>query len=396
MDVASRFGLVSFEEGQFAGKTVRFRLELAQEPTVGRKSGEKDRRPLANVPIVRVWISEVYADGSEARVDENSIDPTSLLCSVDLCAPVSSMNPLSSPSGQNGPSASSQPSSSNPSYASFPMHHQASTPSSSNSSTSYPSHGLPPPAQKRNHARIPAGGRGASSSASSSTGASSSKNGSVVGSLNVSSGGSGSGSGTMGGSSGMGSNGSGGWPAVPGGGEHVAVPSKTKMKTVRNIFGNLIAPAVCLTDLDDEAGLWFIYQDIAIRTEGVYSLRFSLVDLDSRTPDSQAHAPILAECFSNPLTIYAPRNHPGVPPSTKLAKHFVSQGYRLSLKKGGSSSSRNNNRSPPPLPLSSRKRRLSNGSDATELLDGEEDDADDIDGVGEDDEAGGSLMSGSD
>lgn len=42
----------------------------------------------------------------------------------------------------------------------------------------------------------------------------------------------------MGGSSGMGSNGSGGWPAVPGGGEHVAVPSKTKMKTVRNIFGS--------------------------------------------------------------------------------------------------------------------------------------------------------------
>lgn len=34
------------------------------------QSGEKDRRPLANVPIVRVWISEVYADGSEARVDE--------------------------------------------------------------------------------------------------------------------------------------------------------------------------------------------------------------------------------------------------------------------------------------------------------------------------------------
>ena len=118
-----------------------------------------------------------------------------------------------------------------------------------------------------------------------------------------------------------------------------SLTSKADQYSLSLPMTDLIAPAVCLTDLDNEAGLWFIYQaslfslppyrsllrtssklpsllsffsrfdqkDIAIRTEGVYSLRFSLFDLDSRTPDSQSHAPILAECFSSPLTIYAPR-----------------------------------------------------------------------------------------
>ena len=120
-------------------------------------------------------------------------------------------------------------------------------------------------------------------------------------------------------------------------------------------------------------------------------------------------------------------SHPGVPPSTKLAKvslslhgplttaeamadtlddlspsalqHFVSQGYRLTIKKGGSSPSSNSpsGRSS----ATSRKRRatrqdIHSGSsdDPTETPPNEpDDDDDDADGTGEDEEGIGTAPS---
>jgi hypothetical protein len=66
-------------------------------------------------------------------------------------------------------------------------------------------------------------------------------------------------------------------------------------------------PATRLLDLDGSPGIWFVFQDIAIRTEGQYSLHFQVFDLESRSVDSHDAAPILADCFSKPFTVYSPR-----------------------------------------------------------------------------------------
>lgn len=57
-------------------------------------------------------------------------------------------------------------------------------------------------------------------------------------------------------------------------------------------------------------------QDIAIRAEGDYSLRFQFFDLESRTEEFRDDAPILAECFSQPFKVHAPRK--SVPVSSCL------------------------------------------------------------------------------
>lgn len=53
--------------------TTSFWLEVAQEPVHGRRKTEKDRRPLAPSPIVRLWVREYAAGGNGPGMP---VDPT--------------------------------------------------------------------------------------------------------------------------------------------------------------------------------------------------------------------------------------------------------------------------------------------------------------------------------
>lgn len=52
----------------------------------------------------------------------------------------------------------------------------------------------------------------------------------------------------------------------------------TKLK---NLVGASVASAVKLYDLDGKLGIFFIFQDISLRTEGLFRLQFSLTDIGS-------------------------------------------------------------------------------------------------------------------
>lgn len=53
-------------------------------------------------------------------------------------------------------------------------------------------------------------------------------------------------------------------PAQPGSGSNV--------NYARNLIGSLSASAFRLTDLNEKFGIWFILQDLSVRTEGVFRL----------------------------------------------------------------------------------------------------------------------------
>jgi hypothetical protein len=114
----------------------------------------------------------------------------------------------------------------------------------------------------------------------------------------------------------------------------------------RNLIGSLAASAFRLSDTTDRIGIWFVLQDLSVRTEGPFRLRFSFVNVGQRSgvardPDAPkvntGRAPILASCFSEPFMVYSAKKFPGVCESTPLSKTFAAQGIKIPIRKDANS-----------------------------------------------------------
>lgn len=93
-------------------------------------------------------------------------------------------------------------------------------------------------------------------------------------------------------------------------------------------------------------------QDLSVRTEGTFRLRFSFVNVGVPEPAvngngssgaivNTGRAPILASCFSDPFTVYSAKKFPGVVESTPLSKMFAGQGIKIPIRKDGENSKKN-------------------------------------------------------
>lgn len=113
----------------------------------------------------------------------------------------------------------------------------------------------------------------------------------------------------------------------------------------RNLIGSLSGSAFKLKDEDNETGLWFVFQDLSIRTEGYFRLKFSFFDLMGESPISMRAeetssslsdlAPLLACTYSDPFHVYSAKKFPGVIESTSLSKAFAKQGIKIPIRKDG-------------------------------------------------------------
>ncbi|EEY18383.1 VelB [Verticillium alfalfae VaMs.102] len=120
----------------------------------------------------------------------------------------------------------------------------------------------------------------------------------------------------------------------------------------RNLIGSLAASAFRLSDVAEHIGIWFILQDLSVRTEGSFRLRFSFVNVGppTRAPSTNpsnpgavtrsGKAPILACCYSEPFTVFSAKKFPGVCESTSLSKCFASQGIKIPIRKEGQDNKR--------------------------------------------------------
>jgi len=108
----------------------------------------------------------------------------------------------------------------------------------------------------------------------------------------------------------------------------------------RNLIGSVAASAFCLTDTNDREGIWFVLQDLSVRLEGSYRLKFSFVNVGTareRGPSSivKGKVPILSWCFSDSFNVYSAKKFPGVCESTALSKTFATQGIKIPIRKDG-------------------------------------------------------------
>ncbi|KAK6205832.1 hypothetical protein LQW54_008217 [Pestalotiopsis sp. IQ-011] len=114
----------------------------------------------------------------------------------------------------------------------------------------------------------------------------------------------------------------------------------------RNLIGSLVSSGNRLDDVDGKVGVWFVLQDLSVRTEGWFRLRFSFacVGVPNTTGNMQTSdplkvntgkIPILAQCYSEPFQVYSAKKFPGVCESTPLSKCFANQGIKIPIRKEG-------------------------------------------------------------
>ncbi|KAK7903574.1 hypothetical protein LTR67_001594 [Exophiala xenobiotica] len=115
----------------------------------------------------------------------------------------------------------------------------------------------------------------------------------------------------------------------------------------RNLIGSSSAGANLLFDDSGETGIWFVLQDISVRTEGWFRLKMNLFNLQqltfnleegNRAPLASGgellnEAPCLASAFSRPFKVYSAKKFPGVIESTELSKTFANQGVKIPVRK---------------------------------------------------------------
>ncbi|GFZ51858.1 hypothetical protein JCM24511_09626 [Saitozyma sp. JCM 24511] len=350
------------ERGMFAGKVMRFCLEVVQEPVHGRRKTEKDRRPLAHVPILRLrarecWQSRARDGWQEDEVDIGAIEPTHLICAAELTSSVSSPGgtPVSRPSSppqvskdtierfestQSAPPALFAPSGS-PVLArqrllreldgDAVMSEQSRSGGSSTPQSNASQEGRPGPGPSSLQHR-----------ASWATDAHYARGSLTIGDADM--------------------------DPQPGGhprflwnaARRRARPLKEESRESsdesdgdgqrdskrpraggqRNLYGNLHVSGVRAPAMEGGLGLWFLFTDLCVRYEGIYSLIFRCFDVTAADDPSTGFVQPLADCQSHQFRVYSPRNFPGLPKQTELSEHFARQGFKLNTRKVGVVTSR--------------------------------------------------------
>ncbi|KAI9245761.1 velvet factor-domain-containing protein [Sporodiniella umbellata] len=91
--------------------------------------------------------------------------------------------------------------------------------------------------------------------------------------------------------------------------------SKGNNHYVKNLVGTTVASANKLYDLEGNLGIFFVFHDLSVRTEGMFRLKFSLIDVNPSLLPSDKEKPlstVIETVYSSPLTVYSAKKYPGV------------------------------------------------------------------------------------
>ncbi|KAK9702849.1 hypothetical protein K7432_011049 [Basidiobolus ranarum] len=95
----------------------------------------------------------------------------------------------------------------------------------------------------------------------------------------------------------------------------------------RNLLGSLTSSAYSLLNTRGELGIYFVFPDLSVRTEGRFTLRFSFFNLAQSS--FKGSSLVQVQIFSKPFTVYLAKDFPGGCEPTDLTKCFVKQGVRI-------------------------------------------------------------------
>ncbi|KAN0060629.1 hypothetical protein ACQY0O_007287 [Thecaphora frezii] len=100
----------------------------------------------------------------------------------------------------------------------------------------------------------------------------------------------------------------------------------------RNLVGAAVASASVLKDESEKWCTFFVFQDISVRTEGVYRIKLMFVNLEVNGRVGTGVSEALAETYTEPFTVYSPRKFPGMLDPTPLSRKLASQGIKIPVR----------------------------------------------------------------
>ncbi|CAG8805384.1 28109_t:CDS:2, partial [Racocetra persica] len=110
--------------------------------------------------------------------------------------------------------------------------------------------------------------------------------------------------------------------------------------SIRTLVGHCTSPAYSLRDHAGQRGIYFIFQDLSVRTEGIYTLKFSLCDIKGLLSPvydefSTVRGSVLAEVYSAPFRVYSAKKFPGMTGMkiTKTKDAYCISGFEPVVKK---------------------------------------------------------------
>ncbi|KAG0058419.1 hypothetical protein BGZ89_001297 [Linnemannia elongata] len=116
----------------------------------------------------------------------------------------------------------------------------------------------------------------------------------------------------------------------------IATPGQSDPpKLTRILMGSLVVSPILLNNPEGVPGWYFSFPDLSIRTEGTYTLKFSLMRFGScdfsSSEDGQASL-LVAEEISDPFQVFSAKKFPGMTESTELSKAFAKQGLKIPIR----------------------------------------------------------------
>ncbi|KAF9309245.1 hypothetical protein BG003_009996 [Podila horticola] len=117
----------------------------------------------------------------------------------------------------------------------------------------------------------------------------------------------------------------------------IATPGQSDPpKLTRILMGSLVVSPILLNNPEGVPGWYFSFPDLSIRTEGVYTLKFSLMRFGSfdflSSEEGQQASTLVAEETSDPFTVFSAKKFPGMTESTELSKAFAKQGLKIPIR----------------------------------------------------------------
>ncbi|KAG0357830.1 hypothetical protein BGZ54_000171 [Gamsiella multidivaricata] len=101
--------------------------------------------------------------------------------------------------------------------------------------------------------------------------------------------------------------------------------------STQNLVGQTTVAGQVAPDLDGKSShIWFAFSVLSIRTEGIFKLRFSLIDL---TQMEGKTASVIYMLFSNPIHVQSPKKFLGTCDNNKIANHLNKYSIRIPSRK---------------------------------------------------------------
>ncbi|KIW72623.1 hypothetical protein, variant [Phialophora macrospora] len=122
-------------------------------------------------------------------------------------------------------------------------------------------------------------------------------------------------------------------------------PGPNRSEPSKNLIGQCHSSLQKLDGLDENPGLFFIFQDLSVRTEGWFRLKCQLFALGKLGLDGEegvtgevrngllVECPCLASTFTKPFKVFSAKKFPGVVETTAWSEKFALQGIKIPIRK---------------------------------------------------------------